>query len=43
MLAVLINFMFIPSSLEMLLAADSRYLIRTIYSFFQPKIMRLIL
>lgn len=43
MLAVLINFIFIPSSLDMLLAAGHQELIGTIYCFFQPKVMRLIL
>ncbi len=43
MLAILINFIFIPSSLEMLLAANHIYLMQIIYQFFDPKIMRFIL
>jgi hypothetical protein len=43
MLAILINFVFIPSSLEMLLVANHIYLMRIIYMFFDPKVMRFIL
>ena len=43
MLATLINFLFIPSSLEMLLTANHRFLVQIVYAFFDPKIMRYIL
>jgi len=43
MLATLINFIFIPSSLEMLMAANHHFLIQIVYAFFDPKIMRYIL
>jgi hypothetical protein len=43
MLSVLINFIFIPSSLEMLLQTSSRCLMQIINMFFEPKIMKYIL
>jgi hypothetical protein len=43
MLATLINFLFIPSSLDMLLCANPVYLMQTIHMFFEPRIMRFIL
>ncbi len=43
MLAILINFIFIPSSLEMLLQTSHSFLIQIINMFFQPRILRHIL
>ena len=43
MLTVLVNFVFIPSSLEMLLAANHHYLFKILTLFFEPRVMRYIL
>lgn len=43
MLAILINFIFIPSSLEMLLQTSHVYLMQIINMFFEPRILRFVL